>query len=88
MFRFSCEELQRRRATQLIQYIKNMFEGLGLNDLVEPNVKVEILTTFSVFLERYALILNHEGGGERLYAFKALRLLKAMCAPGLSFKLW
>lgn len=57
--------------------MEKIFEGLGFEDLLEP-VKVEMSTAFSKVFNRYVRIVNPEGGGEQVYAFDTLRLLKSM----------
>lgn len=61
MFRMSCEELHYQRVTKTIQTVNKLFEGLAFDDLVKPEVKLEMSTTCSEVFERYSRIFNPEG---------------------------
>lgn len=75
MFRLSCDEIQRRHASKLIQKVEELLKWLDFDDLAEPEAKVEVSATFQEVIKRYERIVNPKGDGEQLYAFDAPRLL-------------
>lgn len=49
-----------------------------MSEFFESVVKLEMSTDFNEVFERYAQIINPEGGDENLYAFDSHSLLESM----------
>lgn len=78
MFDLRRAELQRLRATKPSQSLIIMFSDLGLGELIDPTTEAELRTAFNEVFDQFSWLNHPANGGEKVFAFDAMRLLEGV----------